>query len=100
MKKYFLVGVSALLALTGCEEDFDVAAPYKDITVVYGIMDKLDTVHYIRVQKAFLDERKSAIDMAKEADSSFYKDITVKMQEVSDKGVVVEQVLSRFDLNL
>ena len=100
MKKYFLVGVSALLALPGCEEDFDVAAPYKDITVVYGFMDKLDTVHYIRVQKAFLVERKCAIDMAKEADSSFYKDITVKMQEVSDKGVVVEQVLSRVDLNL
>jgi hypothetical protein len=98
MKKYFLIGISSLLALTGCEEDFEVAAPYKDITFVYGIMDKLDSVHYIRIQKAFLDENKNAIDMAKEADSSFYKDITVHMQEVENGKVVNDAVLTRVKL--
>ncbi len=103
MKKIFVpLAMAASIAMTGCSEDFEVAAPYKDVTVVYGILDPLDTAHYIRIEKAFLDENKSAIDMSKVPDSSYYKDLTVILKEYKDsKGSSLSQFikLKQVDLN-
>lgn len=87
MKKLVLplIAASTLFA-TSCSEKFEVAAPYKDITVVYGFLDMADTAHYIRIQKAFLDENKSAVNMAKEADSNFYSNINVRIERYSSTG--------------
>lgn len=93
MKKILLFALVAVFAMAGCKEDFDVAAPYKQVTVVYGILDQLDTAHYIRIQKAFLDQNKSAIDMSKESDSSYYTDIDVKMLEFNPgNGNLISQI--------
>lgn len=79
MKKVLFSLLGTALLITSCSEKFKVAAPYKEVTVVYGYLDMQDTAHYVRVQKAFLDENKSAVDMAKAADSSFYSDINVRI---------------------
>jgi hypothetical protein len=87
MKKLLLpLLFGATLAVSSCSEDFEVSAPYKNVTVVYGILDPLDTAHYIRIQKAFLDENKSAIDMSKVPDSSYYpeQDLDVTMKVYDD----------------
>jgi len=80
MIKLLLPLLAASLLLSSCSEKFDVAAPYKDITVVYGYLDMSDTAHYVRIQKAFLDENKNAVDMAKVSDSSFFSDIDVSIE--------------------
>lgn len=54
-----------------CETDFDLNAEWKDITIVYGILNQNDDTHYIRIQKAFLGEG-NVMQMAMEADSNFY----------------------------
>jgi hypothetical protein len=96
MKKLFIpLAMAAAVAMTGCSEDFEVTAPYKDVTVVYGILDPLDTAHYIRIQKAFLDENKSAIDMSKVSDSSYYQKLTVILKEYADdKGKTVSKFIT------
>lgn len=90
----------ACLALwfTSCSEDFTVAAPYKDITIVYGFINMADTAQYIRIQKAFLDENKTAIDMAKEADSNFFKSLDVRMKEFNNGTMVSNTQLNRVDM--
>lgn len=95
---------AAILACTGalvsCKNKFEVAAPYKNITVVYGLLDMVDTAHYIRIEKAFMDNNKSAFEMAKEPDSSFYNNITVTMKELSESGtLVMTHALSRVNLD-
>ncbi len=101
MKK-ILGGILALSLTTGiisCSEDFNIAAPYKEITVSYGLLNMVDTAHYIRIQKAFLDESKSALEMAKDADSSFYSSLDVRIREINiNNAVVGETVLTRVDL--
>ena len=74
MKRLFLF----LLLLSGfsvafqsCETDFDVTAPFKDITVVYGLLSQNDTVHYIKINKAYIGEG-NALEYAQNADSSSY----------------------------
>ncbi len=92
--------------LASCSEDIQIAAPYKPVTVVYGLLDIADTAHYIRIQKAFLDENKSAIQMAQNPDSSFYPNLNVRLQDfnsttIFDRSTLVgEETLNRVDLTL
>ncbi|PQJ11112.1 hypothetical protein CJD36_014180 [Flavipsychrobacter stenotrophus] len=101
MKKIILplLVLMALSILPSCSEKFSVAAPYKSITIVYGLLDKGDTAHYIRIQKAFLDDSKSALAMAKESDSSFFNNINVKIKRISMSGNLLDTIhLNRVDL--
>lgn len=102
MKKIVLpfLAVVMLFLATGCSTKFDVAAPYKNITVVYGLLDQRDTAHYIRIQKAFLDQNKNAVNMAQSADSSFYSSLDVKMELHDFNGNLSRTItLHRVDLN-
>lgn len=71
MKQLFLFGISILL-LSACSNDFDVTADWKEVPVVYGILSPKDTATYIRIEKAFLDEKRSALEVSKIADSLYY----------------------------
>ncbi len=82
----------ALITGSGCSEKFDVAAPYKDITVVYAFLDNSDTAHYLRIQKAFLDQNKSALDMAREYDSNFYSHLNVSIKRYLFDGKLYDTV--------
>ncbi len=84
---------------TGCSDKFDVAAPYKNITVVYGYLDQNDTAHYIRIQKAFLDNNLSAITMSQNADSSYYRQLNVRIDRLDRDSNLVDTIhLTRVDL--
>ena len=105
MKKIIfpILSIIALFAVPGCSEKFNIAAGYKDITVVYGYLDMLDTAHYIRIQKAFLSQDKSALVMAQTPDSSFYAHLDVKIKRYSiSNGTRAHDTiqLNRVDLGL
>ncbi len=98
LKKLLVLPLAAVFILSSCSEDFKVAAPYKNITLVYGLLNMADTAHYIRIQKAFLDENKSAIDMAKQYDSNFYGALDVRLKEIDNGVEIGSEALSRVDL--
>lgn len=56
MRKGLFGILVSLVVLSSCSEDVDLSAPYKDITIAYGLLDKDDTTHYVRIQKAFLGD--------------------------------------------
>lgn len=65
--------------LNSCKQDFDITADYKEVPVVYGLLNSKETVHYIRIQKGFLIEG-SAYTAANVPDSIYYPDVlTVKL---------------------
>ena len=92
-----------LFLVDSCSTKFNVAAPYKNITVIYGFLDQSDTAHYIRIQKAFLDNNKSALTMAQVPDSNFYASLNVKIERINlyatTPGVHDTIHLNRVDLN-
>ncbi len=98
MKKFsFITLLSAVLFTFSCSNDFDVAAPWKDIPVVYGLMNIQDATHYIRVEKAFLDPDANALEQAKIADSLYYDNLTVQLERVSNGQLFT---LTKIDGNL
>ncbi len=69
-----------------CENEVDLNAPKKDITAAYGILDISDSLHYIKVNKAFLNQQ-NARTYAKESYSDTYYDkISVRVQEKDENG--------------
>lgn len=81
-----LLPIFMLTIITGCETDIDVTAEWKDITVVYGLISQNDTVHYIKINKAFLGDG-NAFTYAQIADSSSYgNNIEVKIIEKAMNG--------------
>src|SRR6188768_905082 len=54
--KHLLYLSIAIATLAGCSTELDINAPYKDITVVYGLLNMRDSVHYVKINKAFLGE--------------------------------------------
>jgi hypothetical protein len=119
MEKFILHRTKALLSvllafsflINSCSTDFDVAADWKEITIVYGLLDKGQTNQYIRINKAFLSENTSALEIAPIADSLYHNppaDVVLKaydaqnnlkqthvMQKVNaaDEGLVKEEGL-------
>lgn len=51
---YIIFAISVLLF--SCETKVDLNAEYKDITVVYGLVNPNDSVHYIKINKVFLPD--------------------------------------------
>ncbi len=83
MRILLLVAVLSVF-MTGCKEDFDIAAERKDIPVVYGLLSRQDTAHYIKVERAFLDPKRSAFDLAQIPDSFYYQNLDVKIEDLND----------------
>lgn len=92
MKKLLsLAFIAALIGFQGCSTDFDVIGDYKELSIVYGLLDFNNNPnnggdgHLIRVQKSFLGEMDAAV-MAANPDSSYFNvfDLEVKLIEFDD----------------
>ena len=89
-----------LLSLSSCSEKFKVAAPYKNITVVAGLLDMTDTAHYVRIEKAFMDENRSALVMSQNPDSSYFPQLNVVIRMINNGVVAKTIILNRVDMAL
>lgn len=75
-------------ATVSCKTDFDINAPAKDISVVFGLLSQDDSVHYIKITKAFIGEN-DALVMAQDPANSDYGDIlTVQVEEYNGENLV------------
>lgn len=74
MKKVFILFafiVSGILLLNRCSNEVDLYADYKDITIVYGILNASDDTTWIKITKAFSGPG-NALEIAHNPDSSNY----------------------------
>jgi hypothetical protein len=96
MKKVLFL-LSAVLLLNSCETDFKTIAPYKEVMVVYGLLDPNDSIQYIRVGKAFLGEG-NVLVMAQQADSTTYADDALEVIMEKQTGSQTQSyALTRID---
>ena len=74
MKKrsvFFLLSLAISTLLSSCDNSLEILDDYKETPIVYGLLNKNDTIHYVRLQKGFLGEG-NALLMAQYADSIYY----------------------------
>jgi hypothetical protein len=100
MKNSYLFTLLIILSLGffSCETDIDVNAELEDITVLYAAIDPVDSVHYVKINKAFLQDNVSAIDLAGNANNFNYApgEIIVTIDEYTGGGTLVNSnILTR-----
>lgn len=90
MNKWILMLLASLLfGASACNNDINTNADYKEIMIVYGLLNVKDTgniSHYVRVNRAFLTQNQSALDVAKVLDTSYFNAIEVKIDEFDGSG--------------
>lgn len=79
MKKNIII-ILVLLSVMACDNKLDINAPYRQIPVVYGLIDKNETVQYIRIEKVFQNSIETQASVAaKITDSLYLKNLKVQL---------------------
>jgi hypothetical protein len=88
---FFGISIIALLISAGCSTKLNIDAPYKETMIIYGLLDQTDTVHYIKINKAYLGPG-NALVMAQTYDSISYGNVlTVQLQQISN-GTLIKTI--------
>ena len=88
MKKIIAAFLLFGFLLPSCSTDFDLTSDWKDVTIVYGLLDKDVNYNYIRIEKAFLDQTTNALTIAQIPDSIYYKRLNVELQEFNNGNLI------------
>ncbi|MGB1204795.1 MAG: hypothetical protein ACPG5B_04055 [Chitinophagales bacterium] len=93
MMKKLIIILIALSGLQACSTDFDVTADWKEISIVYGLLDLSKDAQYIKINKAFLGDNVNAEEVALIADSVYHEvPVTAILKEVDESGNVSETI--------
>ena len=101
MKTKLLLTLAVAFAFISCNDEIDLTADWKDIPIVYALINKDDAVHYLRLEKAFLDQNGNAFDAAQNIDSIYYSpDVTVEIQNITTGSLVQLERINGEDVGL
>lgn len=92
LKRLFLLSGLIMTIFVSCNKDIELNAEWKEIPVVYCLLNQNDSVHYIKVTKAFLGEGNSLI-YAGIPDSNNYPVGDLKVTVEGWEGSVLKQTL-------
>ncbi len=89
MKRCSLLGLIVLMTVlfSACDNELELVTEWKDIPVVYGLINRQDTAHFLRVEKAFIDPQTSALELAQIPDSLYYDNLTVQIKNITTDEV-------------
>lgn len=89
-----------LLSFVGCSNEVEVIGIWKDIPVVYGVVDSKDSVNYIRIERAYLPPNQSALEVAKIPDSIYFDtaQLRVTMYYLMNGDTIPTQALEYVNL--
>lgn len=79
----FFFSILICVLMSSCANDLDLIAPRQDIPIVYALISPADSAQYIRVERAFVDESTSALEIARRPDSLYYSNATIQLQRNS-----------------
>ena len=96
-----LLFLSSIALFTSCDNDLQIIADWKDVPVVYGILNAEDTVHYVKLNKAFLGQG-DVMMMAQEFDSLNYsgEDVGLRLLEMEESNIPNSDYVQRKQIEL
>lgn len=84
---FLLFGISLGCLFASCKPDFNLNASYKDIPVVYGILNYQDSIHYVKIYKGYqTNEQGAAFIDAQNPDSIYYYNNIIAVLEEYDEN--------------
>ena len=84
IRNLFFIGLFAgFLGLNSCETEFSLNGEYTLTPVVFGLLDPLDSIHTVKITKAFLGDGNN-LEYAKIEDSSYFNQVEARVIEYKD----------------
>lgn len=90
MKQTLLILSAALAVLFGfnsCNEDIQVTGDFTETAVVYGLLDKSETIHMIKITRAFIGPGNS-LEISQIPDSNYFENISATITERLSNGSI------------
>jgi hypothetical protein len=79
--KYIPIYLSILVTfLTSCSEEVNLAGDFKETAVVYGLLDHADSLHFVKITRAFIGPG-NALEIAQIPDSSYFDNVELTVSE-------------------
>tara|TARA_R110002072_G_scaffold271987_1_gene432065 strand:- start:47534 stop:48628 length:1095 start_codon:yes stop_codon:yes gene_type:complete len=77
----FILAIT-LFSFNSCEEDIELTGGFEETAVVYGLLDQSDSLHLIKITRAFIgDGAGSALVFATIPDSNYFNSVTGTVTE-------------------
>ncbi|MDZ4758530.1 MAG: hypothetical protein SGJ10_10420 [Bacteroidota bacterium] len=76
---------------TSCKNDIAINAEWKETAVVYALLDANEPIHYIRVEKSFLNTGSDAVRVAGVSDSIYFDTLEVAIR-IMDGSTIVQNI--------
>ena len=85
IKKYlFFIFISlGLVVLNSCNEKVKLVGNFQETAVVYGLLDQADSLHYIKINRAFIGPG-NALEIAQIPDSSYFNNVEAIISEYTN----------------
>jgi hypothetical protein len=80
MKKISILLMLFAVLLSSCSEEVNLNGDFKETAVVYGLLDHADSLHYIKITRAFIGPG-NALEIAQIPDSSYFDDVELTVSE-------------------
>lgn len=99
---YFLIfGFSILL--TSCSEKVNINGDFKETAVVYGLLDHSDSLHFVKITRAFIGPG-NALEIAQIPDSNYFQKVDATIAEYVNGNltrtfVLKDTIVSNKDTN-
>jgi len=96
IRNYILL-TAIFFTFCGCENELKVAADWEEIAVVYAALNPTQSKNYIRVQRAYLDEKRGALNFSNEQDSLYFEELDVTIFEYRNETLTNTFILRKVD---
>ncbi|MFY0672237.1 MAG: hypothetical protein JXQ87_02455 [Bacteroidia bacterium] len=84
----FILIISSIIGFTSCETDFEVNANWKEIGLAYMILDKDDSVQYLKLNRLYLNDDVDANEIAQIEDSLYFDDDDISARLIEGQEII------------
>jgi hypothetical protein len=84
-----LIGFAVAVATSsGCSTDIDLNAPFVETPVMIGLLDLSEDTHFVRINRAFLEEGQNALVLARDPAQIYYgPGLSVRLEELDNGNI-------------
>lgn len=80
------VSTSIGLFFSSCNDKIDFGGDIVQVPILYSVLDQADEIHYVKLTKSIAGDQNS-VDVAKIADSNYFKNAVITISEVISNAV-------------
>lgn len=84
---FSFIAIAFSMLISSCKEDIDLTGDAQETAVVYGLLNQADSVHFVKINRAFLTNDNSLVT-AQIPDSNYFQNVEATVTEIVNGNVL------------